>query len=64
MSLALGRAKASKCRRAAVIVVDAPGASRKGLGKGCSQRQGEGKEWLAGGGDRNVHLGVVGVGRG
>lgn len=29
MSLALGRAKASKCRRAAVIVVDAPGGSRK-----------------------------------
>lgn len=45
-------------------MVDAPGASRKGLGKGRSQRQGEGKEWLAGGGDRNVHLGVVGVGRG
>lgn len=42
MSLALGRAKASKCRRAAVIVVDAPGGSRKG----CSRRQGEGKGLL------------------
>lgn len=63
MSLALGRAKASKCRRAAVIVVDAPGGSRKGLGKGCPQRQGEGKGLLARGGDRNVHFGEAEMGK-
>lgn len=43
MSLALGRAKASKHRRAAVLVVDAPGGNRKGLGKDNPQRQGEGE---------------------
>lgn len=41
MSLASARSEAQECRKATVIVVDAPGGSRRGLGSGRLRRQGE-----------------------
>lgn len=47
---------------AAVLVVDAPGGNKKGLGEGQSSEAKGGGRRAARGGDRSVRSGVAGIG--